>query len=94
MSMRKGYLTPFSPFSYSFRAIKRGEKTVETRAATKKYRDIVAGDTLIFRCGREVLEKKVKRVVFCRSVAVLLKKYKVEEIMPDRVFCKSLDESV
>ena len=41
-----------------FNDIKHGLKTIETRAATDRFRPIKAGDILIFVCGKERFEKK------------------------------------
>lgn len=65
-----------------FEAIRTGEKKVETRAATAKYRKIEKGNIVQFVCGRE---KFVRRVVAARvfpNVAALLKKYQPSQINP------------
>ncbi|MFH0852519.1 MAG: ASCH domain-containing protein [bacterium] len=65
-----------------FEAIRDGRKKIETRAGTEKYRDIKAGDTLVLVCGKKNFEKKVKRVQTFRSIAAMLKRYKVKDIDP------------
>jgi ASC-1-like (ASCH) protein len=65
-----------------FKAIISGEKRIETRAATKRYRDIKAGDTVTLICGREKANKKVSKVEFFKSVSAVLKRYKPEDINP------------
>jgi len=70
-------------------AIKRGEKTIETRAATPKYRQVKPGDILIFHCGEEKLEKKVKEVLIFGSIEELAKTLGIREIMP---FASSVEE--
>lgn len=65
-----------------FDAIKTGNKKVETRAATKKYKNIQAGDIVVFVCDKKKFRKTVKRVRHFRSVSAMLKVYKVKDIMP------------
>ncbi len=66
-----------------FDAIKSGEKKVETRAGTVKYRKIKAGDIFVFVCGKKHFERKVKKVFHSKTVVGLLKKYKIRDIHPD-----------
>lgn len=65
-----------------FDAIKTGKKKVETRAATEKYRRIVAGDKIILICGENKLEKRIRKAQIFKTIAVLLKKYSVKSINP------------
>lgn len=46
----------------TFLNIKSGKKTVETRAATERYRDIKDGDLLVLVCGENRFEKRIKKV--------------------------------
>lgn len=62
--------------------IVRGEKTIETRAATKKYKDIGKGDTLIFACGLDRLEKTVIEVNWFRDIVALAQKCDIKKINP------------
>ena len=66
-----------------FLDIKNGRKTVETRAATEKYRIIKAGDTLILVCGKEKLNKKIKKVKIFKTIKTLIRVYPLKKIMPD-----------
>ncbi|RJQ14880.1 hypothetical protein C4553_00265 [Candidatus Parcubacteria bacterium] len=66
----------------TFLQIKKGTKKVETRAATKKYKDIKVGDTLVFACEKERFQRKAKRVNYFKSVLAMLKKYKVKDVEP------------
>ena len=66
-----------------FLDIKSGKKTVETRAATEKYRIIKAGDILVLICGKEKLNKKIKKIKFFKTIKSLLKVYPLKKIMPD-----------
>ncbi|MBM3209044.1 ASCH domain-containing protein [Candidatus Shapirobacteria bacterium] len=70
-------------------AIKNGKKTIETRAATPKYRQVQPGDILVFRCGEEKLEKKVKEAHVFNSVEELAKTLGIKDIMP---FATSVEE--
>lgn len=65
-----------------FLEIKRGEKTVETRAASGKYRTVQKGDTLIFVCGSSRLRKKVKRVRIFKNLGAMAKVIPMKKIMP------------
>ena len=73
----------------SFVNIKNGTKSVETRAATKKYRGIKAGDIIIFSCGKEKFSKIVKRVRYFKTIGLMLKEIKLKSIMPG---CNSAGE--
>jgi ASC-1-like (ASCH) protein len=66
-----------------FRAIEAGRKTIDTRAATNRYRNIAAGDVLIITCGPDRIEKTVKKVERFSSVEELLKKVPFVQINPD-----------
>jgi ASC-1-like (ASCH) protein len=66
-----------------FEAIKKGKKKIETRAATKRYRLIKAGDMIVFVCGKSKFQKKVRSVEIFRSVGAILKKYKPVQINPN-----------
>ena len=65
-----------------FNFIKNGKKKVETRAVTERYRDIKQGDILIFICGKNKIERQVKRARIFKSLEAMLKKYKVKDINP------------
>ncbi|MBU6500734.1 MAG: hypothetical protein KGJ89_03285 [Patescibacteria group bacterium] len=65
-----------------FKRIKSGLKTVETRAATKKYRDFKAGDKLIFVCGNERFGRKITKVQHFGGIAAMLKKVPYKKINP------------
>jgi ASC-1-like (ASCH) protein len=72
-----------------FGAIKNSQKTIETRAATGKYREIKAGDILVFVCGDEKLEKLVERVDIYKSIDEMIKTIDFKSIMP---FVNSITE--
>lgn len=95
--MTKKYILRFnsrnSESVYSFKVLCDGSKKIETRAATKKYRKIAVGDILVFVCGKQKLEKKVKRIKVFKSIAALLKVYRVKDIMPDRSSRKELEKA-
>ncbi|KKW28969.1 MAG: hypothetical protein UY71_C0006G0004 [Parcubacteria group bacterium GW2011_GWB1_52_7] len=67
----------------TFLAIRDREKKIETRAATKKYRKIKAGDKLVFVCGRDRFKRVVRNVNIFRSVGALLRRYKPSDIDPE-----------
>lgn len=66
----------------TFNAIKSGRKKIETRAATKRYKNIKKGDTLKFMCGSNSFIKRIKKATFFKTVGGLLKKYKPVDINP------------
>lgn len=66
-----------------FKAVISGEKKIETRAATPKYREVKIGDVLTLVCGRDKADKKVVSVELFRSIGAILKKHKPVEINPD-----------
>ena len=65
-----------------FEAIKNGTKTIETRAATEKYRGVKGGDILDFVCEKEHLQKEVKSVKLFKSVEEVAKELGIKPIMP------------
>lgn len=65
-----------------FEALRDGRKRVETRAATAKYADIKAGETVSFSCDGETFTRAITSVRHFSSVAALLKKYAVSDIHP------------
>lgn len=67
---------------YIFKAIKSGKKKIETRAGSPKYFNIKAGDTLVFVCGKDKFERKIKKVTKFKSIETLHKIYKPIEINP------------
>lgn len=75
-----------------FLMIRNGQKTIETRAATKKYRDIKTGDQIIFVCGKEKFIKKVKIVRIYKSISSLIRKYKPIQIVPTIKTSKELEK--
>jgi ASC-1-like (ASCH) protein len=66
----------------NFLEIKDVKKKIETRAATEKYRKIQKGDSLIFVCGKERLEKKIKKVEIFKSLDAMFKAVNPKHIMP------------
>jgi len=76
-----------------FKDIKTGKKTVETRAATIKFKNIILGDIIVFVCGKEKFKKKVKRVQTFKSIFALLDEYKVKDIMPHLSSREELEKS-
>lgn len=73
-----------------FEAIRSGKKKIETRAGSPKYSDIQAGNILVFVCGKNRFEKKIKNVRKFKSVKALHKVYKPQEINPKT---KTIEES-
>ncbi len=78
---------------FIFEAIKEGKKSVETRAASVRYKNISIGDVLIFTCGDKRLEKEVKRVKRFASIHSLLKSVNFKKVMPWVSSVKEVEKS-
>lgn len=65
-----------------FNAVKSGQKKIETRVATDKYRAIKVGAKVTLICGGKKIIKQVSKVEIFKSISAVLKKYKPEEINP------------
>lgn len=65
-----------------FEAIRNGKKKIETRAATKRYKSIRAGDTIRFLCEGREFKKRVRKVMIFKSITSLLKKYRPKQVNP------------
>ena len=76
-----------------FLDIKSGKKTIETRAATEKYKNIKAGDILVLSCGKEKFEKTVKKTKIYKSIKSIAEAYSLKKIMPEIDSDKKLREA-
>lgn len=76
----------------TFEAIKNGAKKIETRAATKRFKDIKAGDKVKLICGKDKFEKEVKKSQMYKTITAILRKYKPSEINPKCSTSKELRE--
>ena len=76
-----------------FLDIKSGKKTVETRAGTERYSNIKSGDKIILVCGKERLEKHVKKAKTFKSIESLIRTYPIKKIMPDISSEKELENA-
>lgn len=65
-----------------YQAIVDGRKTVETRAATPKYRQLATGDELVAVCGQDNYRTTIKRVRHFGSIAALLDYYGIDAVLP------------
>ena len=65
-----------------FEVIRSGEKTIETRAATNKFRKIKQGDMLKFTCGKDYLTKKIVKTHLFKDIDSLLGTLRLKKIMP------------
>lgn len=75
-----------------FEAIRTGAKKVETRAATEKFRGIKRGDVVVLVCGKDRIEKRVRKAEIFKTIGALLKKYAVQDINPACATEKELRE--
>ena len=62
--------------------IKEGKKTIETRAATSKYKDVQPGDTVVLSCEGSKFEKVISNVAYVKSIEVLAKQFDLNKINP------------
>ena len=76
-----------------FLDIKSGKKTVETRAATERYRNIKDGDLIVLVCGKERFEKIVKKAKIFKTIKALVGAYPIKKIMPNISTEKELQEA-
>ena len=65
-----------------FNALKSGQKRVETRAATERFRRVKVGDKLIFICGQDRFEKEVRAVSHFPSIEAMLHEVGFRQIAP------------
>lgn len=65
-----------------FEAVRNGLKTIETRAATEKYRNIRDGDVMLATCGSDKTEKIIKEVRHFNSIKEMFEIYGIERILP------------
>lgn len=73
----------------NFEEIRRGLKTIETRAATERYRRIRSGDMIIFACGKSRLKKRVLKTKRFRTIGAMVKVVGFRKIMPS---CQNIAE--
>ncbi len=65
-----------------FEEIRRGDKTIETRAASDTNRVIEEGDEIEFVCGEERFSKKVAKKYHWPSIEAMLAEVSLKNIMP------------
>ncbi len=58
-----------------FEEVRSGIKTVETRAATEKYRAVQVGDEITFACGDDTFTKKVAKVYLWPTIEQVRERY-------------------
>lgn len=78
----KKWVLRFRANDKSFEKIIDNRKTVETRAATDKYKKVKVGDRLVIVCGKNRLEKEVKKVEHFKSIEAMIKKIPFRKVMP------------
>jgi ASC-1-like (ASCH) protein len=73
----------------NFNRLQRGDKAVETRAASVRYLPIAVGDTLTFTCGKDRFTKTIIRRYHWPSIDAMVKEIDFKKIMPS---VSSVDE--
>ena len=76
----------------NFEDLRKGIKSVETRAASVKYRPIEKGDTLIFVCGKDKFSKIIIEKNHFKSIDAMFKKIPFKKISPDLKIKKEAEE--
>jgi ASC-1-like (ASCH) protein len=79
-----------SEFILKFREVNRdifnmlvdGSKSIETRAATPKYRNLKDGDYIIAKCGDDTCKKRIKKATHFDSIDQMLEVYDLKHISP------------
>jgi ASC-1-like (ASCH) protein len=65
-----------------YNEVAAGLKTIETRAATVKFKDIAKGDKLKFVCGQDSFEKLVASAKHYSSIDEMLAELPYKKILP------------
>jgi ASC-1-like (ASCH) protein len=65
-----------------FEAVRSGEKKIETRAASFKYRNIKAGDTVTLSCDGDKFSKQVKKVTHFKTLQDMFMVFTASDINP------------
>ena len=79
----KKYILPIRQTDRAtYNLIKSGEKRVETRAASPRYKDIKDGDIVVFKCGNDSFERIEKKARKFNNVDKILDHYDVKDINP------------
>ncbi len=73
-----------------FEAIRSGFKPIETRAASPKYRNVVAGDSLVITCVKDKFTKRVKSVRHFPSLDSMFAELEIKKIDP---FSSTVEEA-
>jgi len=80
--MNKYILTIRKTDKIVFDSIKNGTKSIETRAATDKYKKIKVGDILVFKCDSEILEKQITSIQYFKTIDEMVTIIAFKKIMP------------
>lgn len=68
-----------------FDEIVNGKKTIETRAATTRYKPIKAGDNLTFVCGSDEITKSVIKVEHFNTLDAMFAALPLSKILPSAI---------
>lgn len=75
-----------------FEAARAGRKKIESRAATPKYRDIQAGQSVTIVCGRDSFTKTVKAVRYYQTAQELLQAEGFKNVLPDSASAEAAEQ--
>lgn len=76
-----------------FNKIVLGKKSIETRAATIKYKTVNIGDNLIIVCGKSKIKKEVKNIEHYKNVEEMLQKIDYIKVFPDAKSIKDVTKA-
>lgn len=65
-----------------FEEVRERRKTIETRAATERYRTIKPGDSISFKCGQDEIKKRVAEVKKYPTVEAMFEQLDPSSIKP------------
>lgn len=74
-----------------YEQIVNGIKTIETRAGTVKYTDLMPGDRLMLVCGKDKSAKTISFVKHYDSIANMLEELPLNQILPN---ASDIDEAI
>lgn len=68
---------------FNFDQLKSGVKSIETRAASVKYKNINIGDGLVFSCGDATFSRNVAKKYWWPSIDMMTKEISFKKVMPE-----------
>lgn len=66
-----------------FSLIRNHIKTIETRAATTRYRNIHRGDIITFLCAGKKFFRRVRQVYYYKTLRAMMRGLNIKKVFPD-----------